>query len=330
MANLNPVDSAQVLVLVEDTSDPLSTVPDFVETEVASLQRRRSGAWTMSGSSTCCAAHGLALLITLRRGSAARTLLFDAGPQDQTLEQNVSRLAIDLGTVEAIVLSHGHCDHGGGGAMLRALQLVRDRNGGRKVPYYCHPDMFRRRAFQMLDGAMLPLEDVPSIEALTDNGAQVVNTTEAQSLFDGCAYLSGAIPRVTSFERGLTGQLRKTIDGAGWEPDELCMDERFLAVNVAGKGIVVFTACTHAGIVNVLEHVKSCFGKVPVHAVMGGLHLAGINERIIPETVEAMRAFDPAVLAVGHCTGWRAVTALANAFGIDRVVPLSVGKRFSF
>jgi 7,8-dihydropterin-6-yl-methyl-4-(beta-D-ribofuranosyl)aminobenzene 5'-phosphate synthase len=330
MAMLRPIDGAQVDVLVEDTSDPLSTVPDFVESEIAGLQRRRSGAWLMSTTSSCSAAHGLSLLITLRRGSVVKTLLFDAGPQDQTLEQNVSRLAIDLGLVEAIVLSHGHCDHGGGGAMLRALQLIRDRNGGRKVPYYCHPDMFRRRAFQMLDGSVLPLEDVPSIEPLTDSGAEVVNTTEPQFLFDGLAYLSGAIPRVTSFERGLPGQRRKTLDGTGWELDELCMDERFLAVNVAGKGMVVFTACTHAGIVNVLKHVKTCFADIPLHAVMGGLHLAGINERIIPETVEAMREFSPAVLAVGHCTGWRAVTALANAFGIERVAPLSVGKRFSF
>ena len=103
-----------------------------------------------------------------------------------------------------------------------------------------------------------------------------------------------------------------------------------LAVDVAGRGIVVFTACSHAGIVNVLKHARSCFGDVPFHAVVGGLHLAGMNERIIPETVEAMRAFDLSVIAVGHCTGWRAVTALANTFGTDRLAPLSVGKRFSF
>ncbi|TIU21159.1 MAG: MBL fold metallo-hydrolase, partial [Mesorhizobium sp.] len=37
-----------------------------------------------------------------------------------------------------------------------------------------------------------------------------------------------------------------------------------------------------------------------------------------------------AVIAAGHCTGWHAVTALANAFGDDKLVPLSVGKQFSF
>lgn len=330
MNTLTPVDCAEVHVLVEDVTDPLSSVPAFVETEFAALQRRRGGSWVLGGSSFCSAAHGLSLLITLRHGGRSKTLLFDTGPEDRTLEQNVSRLGIDLGTVEAIVLSHGHCDHGGGGAALRALQLIRDRNGGRGVPYYAHPDMFRKRAFKMPNDSMLPFEDVPTVEALADYGAQVVNTTEPQYPLDGLAYLSGEIPRVTSFERGLPGQYRKSRDGTSWELDELVMDERFLAVNVAGKGLVVFTACSHAGVVNVLKHAKTCFGEARMYAVMGGLHLVGMNERIIPETIAAMRAFDIPVIAVGHCTGWRAVNALANAFGVDRLVPLSVGKRFSF
>ena len=330
MPTLKRLDSAEVHVLVEDSADPLSSVPAFVETEFASLHRRRGGAWVLGGGSFCSAAHGLSLLLTLRRGGMTKTLLFDTGPEDRTFEQNVSRLGIDLGVAEAIVLSHGHCDHGGGGAMLRALELIRDRNGGHKVPYYCHPDMFRTRAFKMPDGSMLPFEDVPPGNVLTDHGAHVVDTTEPQLLLDGFAYLSGEIPRVTSFESGLPGQYRKTLDGKGWELDELVRDERFLAVEVAGKGIIVFTACSHAGVVNVLKHAKTCFGNAKLYAVMGGLHLVGMNERIIPETVEAMRAFDLSVMAVGHCTGWRAVRALANAFETDRVVPLSVGKKFSF
>jgi 7,8-dihydropterin-6-yl-methyl-4-(beta-D-ribofuranosyl)aminobenzene 5'-phosphate synthase len=143
-------------------------------------------------------------------------------------------------------------------------------------------------------------------------------------------YVSGEIPRVTRFERGLPGQHRRTLDGMGWELDEMIMDERFVAVNVAGKGVIVFTACSHAGVVNVLKHARACFPSVPLHAVVGGLHLSGTNEAIIPDTVAALREFDLAVIAAGHCTGWRAMTALANAFGDRRLVPLSVGKRFKF
>jgi len=328
MTVLQAVDSAEVHIIVDNATDSLSSVPSFVETEFAGLSRRRQGHLVLGGSCLCCAAHGLACLITVRRDGETKTLLFDTGPEDRTFEQNVSRLGADLSAVEAIVLSHGHWDHGG--AMLRALQIIRDRNGGKRVPYYAHPDMFRTRAMKRPDGSLLLMEDVPSVATLTDHGADVVNTTEAQSLFDGMASVSGEIARVTPFERGLPGQHRRTLDGKGWELDELIMDERFVAVNVKGKGLIIFTACSHAGVVNVLKHARASFPDVPLYAVAGGLHLSGTNERIIPETVAAMRDFGLAVIAAGHCTGWRAIAALANEFGDKTLVPLAVGKRFSF
>ena len=67
-----------------------------------------------------------------------------------------------------------------------------------------------------------------------------------------------------------------------------------------------------------------------LHAVLGGLHLSGINERIIPQTVAALRGFDLDVIAAGHCTGWRAMTALANELGETKLAPLAVGKRLRF
>src|SRR4029079_18675070 len=165
-------------------------------------------------------------LVRVQKGGASRTLLFDSGPEDRTFEQNVSRLGVDLGPVEAIVLSHGHWDHAC--AMLRALQLIRDRNGGREIPYYAHPDMFRTRAVRFGKDALRPMEDVPSVEALSAHGARVVNTTEAQLVLEGMAYVSGEIPPVTSFEQGFKGQHRRTLDGKGWELDEIMVDERFL------------------------------------------------------------------------------------------------------
>ena len=328
MTTLKAVDSVEVHVLVDNVTDNLSSVPSFVETEWAALGRRRRGAWVLAGDCLCCAAHGLSCLISIRQDGATHTVLFDTGPEDGTFEQNVSRLGADLGAVEAIVLSHGHWDHAG--AMLRALQLILDRNGGQPVPCYTHPDMFRTRASKQRDGSMRVMADVPSVDALTLHGAQVVSTTEPQRIAGDTIYVSGEIPRVTRFERGLPGQHRRTLDGTGWEPDEAIMDERFLAVNVTGKGLVVFTACSHAGVANVLTHARACFPGVPLHAVVGGLHLSGTNEAIIPDTVAALREFDLAVIAAGHCTGWRATTALANAFGDRRLVPLAVGKRFTF
>ncbi len=328
MITLAAVDSVDIQILVDNVTDSLSSVPSFVETELAGLGRRRGAAWVLGGACLCCAAHGLSCLLTIRSGDKTHSVLFDSGPEDSVFERNVSRLGVDLGPVEAMVLSHGHWDHAGG--MLRALQLVRDRNGGRDVAFHVHPDMFRSRAAKLGDGSFRPMEDVPSIADLEANGARVVSSREPLAIAGDTVFVSGEIPRVSGFEIGLPGQHRRTADGKGWELDELLMDERYIAVNVAGKGLVVLTACSHAGVVNVLTHARASFPSVKLHCVLGGLHLSGINERIIPQTVAALRGFDLDVVAAGHCTGWRAMSAINSEFGDKRLVPLAVGKTLRF
>ena len=295
---------------------------------MAGLGRRRGGAWVLGGGCLCCAAHGLSCLATLRSGGRTRTILFDTGPEDSVFERNVSRLGVDLGPVEAMVLSHGHWDHAG--AMLRALQLVRDRNGAKDVACYMHPDMFRSRAAKLTDGSFRPMEDVPSIADLEAHGGKVTCSRDKLAIAGDTVFVSGEIPRVSGFEVGLPGQHRRTADGKDWELDELLMDERYIAVNVAGKGLVVLTACSHAGVINVLTHARASFPDLPIHAVFGGLHLSGPNEQIIPQTVAAMKPFAPALIGAGHCTGWRALAALSEAFGDKVLAPTAVGKRYTF
>ena len=328
MSTLAPVDSVDIQILVDNVTDWLSSVPSFVETELGGLGRRRGAAWVLGGGCLCCAAHGLSCLLTLRSGDKTQTVLFDTGPEDRVFEQNVSRLGVDLGALDAIVLSHGHWDHAG--AMLRALQIARDRNGGRDIACYMHPDMFRSRASKQPDGSFRLFEDVPSVAELEADGGKVVSSRTALTIAGDTVFVSGEIPRVSGFETGLPGQHRRTDDGKGWEPDELLMDERYIAVNVRGKGLVVLTACSHAGVVNVLTDARKSFPEVKLHTVLGGLHLSGTNERIIPQTVKALRDFDLEVIAAGHCTGWRAMAALANEFGDKKVAPLAVGKRLRF
>jgi 7,8-dihydropterin-6-yl-methyl-4-(beta-D-ribofuranosyl)aminobenzene 5'-phosphate synthase len=326
VTTLAPIDEVEILVLVDNTTDGLSTTPANVESEFASATRR--GLRAPSGRCLCCAVHGFSCLITVHRGDAHHSVLFDSGPEDYAFERNTTRLGAELGTVESIVLSHGHWDHSG--AMLLALGAIRSRNGGREVPYYAHPGMFRSRGIMVPGAGVRPMDDVPGIDDLTALGARVICTTEPQCFLDDMVFLSGEIPRVTSFERGLPGQVRRTEDGKGWEPDELLIDERWLAVSITGKGLVVFSACSHAGVVNVLKHARTTFPDVPLYGVMGGLHLSGTNEAVIPQTVEAMKEFQLATIAAGHCTGWRAMSALAAAFGDKVLAPSAVGKRYTF
>jgi 7,8-dihydropterin-6-yl-methyl-4-(beta-D-ribofuranosyl)aminobenzene 5'-phosphate synthase len=319
---IKPVDSLEIAVIVDNVTDNLSSNPKYVETEVAGAWRR--GMKWLGGKCLCCAAHGLSCLITTRIGDASHSLLFDTGPDEWVFERNVIRLGLDLGKVDAMMLSHGHWDHAG--AMPRALQMITLANGGKPVPTYMHPEMFASRAVVNPQGRMMPVEDIPSQQVLTGNGAQLIITRDEQSVLAESFYISGEIPRVTSFERGMPGQHRLDADGK-WELDELVVDERFVAVHIAGKGLLVFTACSHAGVINVLTHARRRFPGIPIYGVLGGFHLSGTTESIIPDTVEALEQFDLSLIAAAHCTGWRAIGALATRFP-DRVVPSAVGKRF--
>lgn len=322
--SLIAVDGLEVRVLVDNVTDSLSSTPLGVETEFTHAARR--GLRPASGRNLSCAVHGLSLLLTARRGARERTLLFDTGPEEYAFERNSSRLGAPLTSVEGIVLSHGHWDHCG--AVFVALNAARGEPG-RPVPVYTHPGMFHTRAIRRPNGDLSVMDEVPSVKDLQANGAEVVSTREPQTLLDGMFHLSGEVPRVTDFEPGVPGQVRRTDDG-NWEADELMRDERWLAVNVADKGLIVFSGCSHAGIINVLKHSQASFPGIPIHAVMGGLHLSGPSEAYIEQTVHAMKDFDLKSIAAAHCTGWRAVRALADAFGDGVVAPSAVGKRYNY
>ena len=322
---LMQADRLDIQVLVDNVTDSLSSTPPFVTREWVTLQRR--GMRLTTGGALCCANHGLSLVITAHGPNGARTMLFDGGPVDYAVERNGVRLGIDFGAIDAAMLSHGHWDHAGG--IPRALTMIRAANGAKDVPLYLHPGMFDERDGKQSDGGVLPQDRVPSPRQWRDFGADPVVTNAALTCLDDLFYISGEIPRITPYEKGLVGQVRRIADDAPWEPDPLLVDERFLAVHVRDKGLVVFSACSHAGIVNVLHHARAAFPGVELHAVMGGFHLSGPTEAIIPDTVRDLGGFGLNLIIPAHCTGWRAVNALERAFGETVVVPAAVGKGFS-
>ena len=254
------VDALQVQVIVDNTTDSLSSVPTNAVHEMDYLESH--GMKELSGECLCCGAHGLSLLLTASRGSTNHTLLFDAGPDGDIFQRNMSKLKINPVCIEEIVLSHGHWDHAGG--FFKALQLINTQNPQQEVVFQLNPGMFYRRAVKS-NGHIHPFEEIPSVAELEKQGAQVVNSNDARLLLGAMFYLSGEIPRVTEYEQGFPEHVRQ-LASQEWVPDPLILDERFLAVHVKDKGLIVFSACSHAGIINVLKQAQSLFPDIPLHA----------------------------------------------------------------
>jgi 7,8-dihydropterin-6-yl-methyl-4-(beta-D-ribofuranosyl)aminobenzene 5'-phosphate synthase len=99
---------------------------------------------------------------------------------------------------------------------------------------------------------------------------------------------------------------------------------------VRGRGTTVLSACSHAGVVNASLGAQALW-REPIDVVLGGYHLSGkAMEARIAATVRDLSArIRPRVVAPGHCTGWRAKAALAQAFAPERYGPSAVGAMYT-
>ena len=265
------------------------------------------------------AEHGFSVLVTVSKAGREHRLLFDAGTTPDGLVENMRRLSIDPGSIEAIVCSHGHFDHTAG------LDGLIRRLGRSNLPLLLHPDFWNRRRI-LLPGRD-PLE-IPTTSrgALEGGGFTIVEDRQPSFLFQNALLVTGEVDRTTGYEPGFPPQEAWT--GERWEPDPLVLDDQAVVVNVRGRGLVVITGCGHAGVVNTARYAQKLTGVQQLCGVIGGFHLSGpAFEPIIDRTCTDLAALDPAIVVPGHCTGWRGQHALAQTFG-DRFVPSCVGTRF--
>jgi 7,8-dihydropterin-6-yl-methyl-4-(beta-D-ribofuranosyl)aminobenzene 5'-phosphate synthase len=320
---LTSLDSLAVEVITDNVSDSYVSKTLFAVSEFTNVVM--GGAKVISGETLLAANLGYGLRLRSRAGDASHVMLFDTGTEGAIFLRNCRNLGLDLGEVEAIATTHGHWDHMG--AHLDAIDAIVERRGA--VDVHVNSGMFNERGILLPSGVVLPVARVATPAEMAAHGATVVNDGDERLLFGGHFYYSGEIPRVTAFETGRLDHLCRRDNDEEWRPDPYLMDERMLVAHVRDLGLVVFSACSHAGIVNVCTEVTRLFPDTPIHAVMGGLHLGGVMERLIPETVAALHQFDIGCIITGHCTGWRALHALADAFG-DRVSQSAVGTSYVF
>jgi 7,8-dihydropterin-6-yl-methyl-4-(beta-D-ribofuranosyl)aminobenzene 5'-phosphate synthase len=332
------LDELRLLIVVDNEIDMLSSVTDgipqissaaYLGARVPTVREHEGRACKVVLDRHCCAGHGFSVLVTARRGDEEHTMLFDAGPYGWLWKDNAAKLGVDLAAIETVFLSHWHSDHSGG--LVEVVAAVADarKQAGRPAPVVdLHPDRPDQRGTVHSSGTLVLLPPEPRFEALQAAGGRVVKNADAHVLCEGFFMGSGRIDRVTEYETGLVGH--HTLRGETLEPDPLIMDERFVAAHVRRRGVTVLSACSHAGVVNACLGAKDSFHGAPIDAVLGGYHLSGkaMETRIDATVKDLVGRIRPRLIACGHCTGWRAKAALAQAFAPEHYGPSTVGSMY--
>ncbi len=322
---LEPVDSLTVTTLVNNVTDILLVDEGPAKRPPLALSAYPSvPARFLDGGRTgdlLRAEHGFSCLVTITKSERTVRILFDAGLTPDGLVENMRRLDISPREIDIIVLSHGHWDHTTG------MHGLVNELGRSEVPILIHPEFWTRRrvAFPGRDPIELPST---SRGALEGAGFEIVEERQPSFLLDGSLLVTGEVDRVTPFEQGFP--VHQAHRDGQWQPDPLILDDQALVASVRGRGLIVLTGCGHSGIVNILRYVRQLTGEDRFYAVVGGFHLSGpLFEQIIAPTCEALEEFSPDYLVPSHCTGWKAIHALAARFP-EAFIQNSVGTRFEF
>jgi 7,8-dihydropterin-6-yl-methyl-4-(beta-D-ribofuranosyl)aminobenzene 5'-phosphate synthase len=205
---------------------------------------------------------GLSLLLTCE----GKTLLFDTGESDAFL-RNANAMGVDLDTINAIVLSHGHDDHTGG--LGHALRRECSRLPMPEV--IAHPDVLLRRRFTAAEEEPGKYIGMPeSALILLQNWPLQLQKTPLK-LTENLIYL-GEIPRKCPETQALLGEIARN---GVYEPDRILDDSALVYVNGKGndRSLTIIAGCAHSGIINIVEYAKAVTGVSRIHAVIGGMHM---------------------------------------------------------
>lgn len=265
------------------------------------------------GRSESLGEHGFSAHIETDRGD----FLFDTG-KGKAVTHNAFLFQRDLSRVKEILLSHSHGDHTGGLPDVLRIQA--------KSPVHvrAHPDIFINR-YRVKKGKK-SYGGIPYTRGYLEKlGAKFEFNRRYTEIEDGI-YLTGEIPRETSFEGGDMGNRFALREGK--EVPDILLDDQSVVLNTE-KGLVIVLGCAHSGMINVINHAVGMSGIHSIHAIVGGTHLDFSGEIQLKETIEALKTYDLHHLIPSHCTGLDSLARLKGAF--DNIFQFShVGLQLEF
>lgn len=238
--------------------------------------------------------HGLSFHIE----AGGRSILFDTGQSDAFLE-NARELALDLSRIDAIVLSHGHYDHGGG------IVALYDSLSPSVPPLYAGSGYDAVRLARGKSGTIDIGLPVPALPAHVPPPVLVDSMREIAPgihVMPKAGITDGSQP---------AERLRKIDASDGSDGIDDFSDELSLVI-VEDDGIAIVTGCAHRGILNIARAAVLAFPGRPIKALVGGFHLIDLPAESLRRIALDLDSLGTRAVFCSHCTGLQGFAALCE------------------
>ena len=258
---------------------------------------------------------GLSLHIAFKE----HDILFDMGSTG-AFAKNAAHLSVDVASVDTAILSHHHFDHGGGLRQFFEVNPDAKVHLGRAPDGECFGKIFKFiKKYIGIDKTLF-----------TDYPGRFVTVTEPAQIFPDVFLF----PEVLGNHPKPAGNNHIFLRNDGDFVLDDFAHEIILAIKEDDE-LVIFTGCSHNGILNMVDTVSQQFQGVPIKAVVGGFHLVSVppfkfmagSKREVEDLGRSLLNYPIDKAYTGHCTGEKAFRVLKELMG-DHLIDVHTGSSF--
>lgn len=238
--------------------------------------------------------HGLSIFVETKQGN----ILFDTGQSGKFLS-NAKALGVDISTINHVVISHSHYDHGGGYShLVEALEIQ---------PTLHISKYFFREKYALEEGEYYK-NGAPIEEAyLKKHGIPIEYVRDKITYIARDVFLVGNFQERCPSENGAS---KFYIKKNGRYIHDHFREEIALCIKTF-EGLVVIVGCSHPGIISMLSTIIKRTGET-IYMVIGGTHLIQAEDDRIYDTANFLRELGIKHIGVSHCTGKEATEILSQ------------------
>ena len=252
--------------------------------------------------------HGLSIYIEF----GEHKILFDTGPSNTYLK-NAAKMGVNVAEIDTIIISHGHSDHIAGLPFFpnnKQLQrVIMSQNIHTPFWIKAGPKFvnvgIKQQQFEHLQQKILYVD---KMFTLTEN-IKIIGLGNQQA-HSGNLYMG---------ERS-----NRQLDTFS--------HEIFLIIEQNNE-LVVFTGCSHNGIINIMNAITEEFPMKKIKAVIGGFHLIKLpylnnlntSKQNVLTLAKALKTYHVETYYSCHCTGKKGMKIMRTVLG-NRLEEFPTGK----